>query len=99
VRRRQRYRVMSNIGTEIFVANLSERINEEDLRKFFEKYAGVHNVEIIRDRVTNRSKCRAFVKVDSEESAYTAITALSNSELDGKSVILTIALERGFYEY
>ena len=86
-------------NTEIFVANLSERVNEEDLRKFFEKYATVHNVELIRDKVTNRSKCRAFVKVESEEEAYRAITELSDAELDGKSVILTIALERSFYQY
>lgn len=86
-------------NTEIFVANLSEKVTEEDLRLFFEKYAEVHSVEIIRDRVTGRSKCRAFVTVDNEESAYTAITALSNAELEGKSVILSIALDRGFYEY
>lgn len=90
---------MSSAETEIFVANLSERVTEEDLRVFFERYAEVHRVEIIRDKVTNRSKCRAFVKVADEETAYKTITALSNAELDGKSVILTIALERGFYNY
>lgn len=92
-------RAMSKTGTEIFVANLSEKIDEQDLRKFFEKYTKVHEVEIMRDKVTNRSKCRAFVKVPSEEEAYKVITDLSNAELDGKSMILTIALERGFYEY
>ena len=88
---------MSN--TEIFVANLSEQVTEEDLRAFFERYAKVHSVEIVRDKVTKRSKCRGFVKVANEEAAYKTITALSNAELHGKSVILTIALDRSFYEY
>lgn len=86
-------------STEIFVANLSDKITEEDLRAFIEEHAKVLSVEIMRDKVTGRSKCRGFVTVDNEEAAYKAITELSNAELDGKSVILTIALDRAFYDY
>jgi RNA recognition motif-containing protein len=86
-------------STEIFVANLSEKVTEEDLRAFFEEHTPVLAVELMRDKVTGRSKCRGFVSVDTQENAYKAITELSNAELDGKSVILSIALDRAFYEY
>jgi RNA recognition motif-containing protein len=86
-------------STEIFVANLSEHVDEEDLRDFFEEYTDVLSVEIMRDKVTGRSKGRGFVTVDSEENAYKVIADLSNAELYGKSVILSIALDRAFYDY
>lgn len=54
---------------KIFVGGLPSAIKDEDLRKYFERYGRVTEVEILRDRETNRLRGFAFVTFDDEDSA------------------------------
>jgi len=54
---------------KIFVGGLPSTANEEDLRNYFERYGRVNEIELLRDRETNRLRGFAFVTFDDEDSA------------------------------
>ncbi|MGB4123944.1 MAG: RNA-binding protein, partial [Bacteroidales bacterium] len=57
----------------IFVANLSFKLHEDQLKKVFEPYGEVESARIIVDRRTGRSKGFGFVVMPNEDEAETAI--------------------------
>ena len=54
---------------KIFVGGLPSTIVETDLRKYFEKFGRVNEVELLRERGTQRVRGFAFVTFDDEDSA------------------------------
>lgn len=54
---------------KIFVGGLPSTIVETDLRKYFEKFGRVNEVELLRERGTQRLRGFAFVTFDDEDSA------------------------------
>ncbi|KAI4340009.1 hypothetical protein MLD38_024889 [Melastoma candidum] len=52
---------------KIFVGGIPSSVTEDELKDFFSKYGKVVEHEIIRDRMTNRSRGFGFVIFDSEE--------------------------------
>jgi RNA recognition motif-containing protein len=65
----------------IYVANLSFDLQDEDLKKFFIPYGEVSSAKIIMDKATDRSRGFGFVEMSDDTAARKAIT-----ELDGTSV-------------
>ena len=65
----------------IYVANLSFDLQDEDLKEFFTPYGEVTSAKIIMDKMTSRSRGFGFVEMTDDAAGKTAIT-----ELDGKSV-------------
>lgn len=54
---------------KIFVGGLPSTINDDELRKYFERFGRVTETELLRDRETNRLRGFAFVTFDDEDSA------------------------------
>ncbi|XP_057293936.1 heterogeneous nuclear ribonucleoprotein A/B-like [Hydractinia symbiolongicarpus] len=54
---------------KIFVGGLPSTITDEDLRTYFERFGRVNEVELLRDRESNRLRGFAFVTFDDEDSA------------------------------
>lgn len=69
---------------DIFVGNLAAEVVEDDLRRQFGLYGEVHDVSIILDRRTGRSRGFAFVKMPRDEQARSAAEALNRKELRGR---------------
>ncbi|HEY4289051.1 MAG TPA: RNA-binding protein [Puia sp.] len=65
----------------IYVANLSFDLQDEDLKEFFTPYGEVSSAKIIMDKMTSRSRGFGFVEMTDDAAGKTAI-----AELDGKSV-------------
>ena len=65
----------------IYVANLSFDLQDEDLKEFFTPYGEVSSAKIIMDKMTSRSRGFGFVEMTEDAAGKTAI-----AELDGKSV-------------
>jgi RNA recognition motif-containing protein len=65
----------------IYVANLSFDLQDEDLKEFFTPYGEVSSAKIIMDKMTSRSRGFGFVEMTDDAAGKTAIV-----ELDGKSV-------------
>ena len=75
----------------IYVANLTPRIQEADLKEIFQEYGTVTSVKVIMDRETNQSRGFAFVEMSSDEDALKAIDQLNDAELDGQKIHLNQA--------
>lgn len=60
---------MDRLYRKIFVGGLPSTASEEDLRGYFERYGRVNEIELLRDRDTQRLRGFAFVTFDDEDSA------------------------------
>lgn len=79
----------------IFVAKLSFDTQEADLRSAFEEYGQVDSAKIIMDKFTGRSKGFGFVEMPDTEQANAAINGLNNQDLDGRTIVVKEAEDRG----
>ncbi len=78
----------------IFVAKLSFDTQEDDLRAAFEEFGAVDSCKIIMDKFTGRSKGFGFVEM-SDEDGSKAIADLDNTDLDGRTIVVKEAEDRG----
>ena len=78
----------------IFVGSLPFKIEESELKQYFETYGEVSSVKIISDKYTGRSKGFAFVEMPDDASAQQAIDALNGSDIGGRSAVVNQAEEK-----
>ena len=78
----------------IFVANLSFRVENDDLNKLFEEYGEVASAKVITDKFSGRSRGFGFVEMNDETQATKAIEELNGVELDGKVIAVSVARAR-----
>jgi len=78
----------------IFVGSLPFKIQESELKQYFEEYGEVSSVKIITDKFTGRSKGFAFVEMPDDVSAQKAIDALNGSDIDGRPAVVNQAEEK-----
>ena len=72
----------------IYVGNLSWQMTDEDLRNLFEQHGTVGSAKIVKDKVSGRSKGFGFVEMENDAEAQAAITALYDSEVMGRKIIV-----------
>jgi len=82
------------MAKKIYVGNLSYSTTEDRLNDLFTQYGTVVSVNIIKDRYTDQSKGFGFVEMEEDDSAEAAISALNNSEFDGRELRVSEAHER-----
>lgn len=70
----------------IYVANLSFDLQDEDLKKFFIPYGEVSSAKIIMDKTTDRSRGFGFVEMADDTAARKAITELDGSTVQGRPI-------------
>ena len=75
----------------IYVGNLSYKVDENDLKGIFEEYGEVTSVKVIKDKYSGKSKGFAFVEMADNNEAKKAIKELNGGELDNRSVIINEA--------
>lgn len=68
----------TNLYNKVFVGGLPSSITEEELRHYFETYGRVNQIELLRDRETNRLRGFAFVSFEDEDSADKCIQRRSH---------------------
>ena len=84
-----------NMSKKLYVGGLSWNTDESGLRATFEQYGELDEVKIISDRNTGRSRGFGFVTFADRDSADQAISALDGQQLDGRSITVNEARERG----
>ena len=57
----------------IFVGSLPFRIEESELKGYFEEYGEVTSARIIKDKETGRSKGFGFIEMPNDEESQQAI--------------------------
>jgi RNA recognition motif-containing protein len=78
----------------IYISNLSFRVEDSDLRQLFEEYGEVSSAKVIMDRNSGRSRGFGFVEMPDTEAAQKAINELNNAEYDGKVINVNEARPR-----
>lgn len=75
----------------IYIGNLSFDATEDDLRQAFDRHGMVNSARIITDRDTGRSRGFGFVEMEDEQEAQSAIQALNNTDLVGRTITVNEA--------
>src|SRR5579863_9677742 len=70
----------------IYVANLSFAVQDEDLREFFTPYGEVTSAKVIMDKVSGRSRGFGFVEMYDDEAARKAIAELDGATVEGRAI-------------
>jgi len=78
----------------IFVANLSFKMRDDQLRKVFEPHGEVESARIITDRNSGRSRGYGFVVMPNDTEAANAIKELNDMEVEGRKLIVKESEER-----
>ncbi|MBN1676448.1 MAG: RNA-binding protein [Kiritimatiellae bacterium] len=75
----------------LYVGNLSYKVREGDLRRFFRKYGKVISARIIRNRFNGESKGYGFVEMGSRNEAQSAISELDGKAFRGRPIVVSEA--------
>lgn len=76
------------------MGSLPWSVNDEELKETFEKHGTVVSAKVITDRDTRRSRGFGFVEMESSSDARNAMSALNNSELNGRNIVVNEAKSR-----
>ncbi len=82
------------MSTKLFVGNLSFNATQEQIQGLFGTHGTVLEVDVIKDKFTNRPRGFGFVTMETQEAAEAAIKALNGKELEGRALTVNIARPR-----
>ena len=82
------------MATKLFVGSLPWSVDDKTLQTTFEAHGTVVSAKVVKDRDTGRSRGFGFVEMENPTDAKNAITALNNSELKGRNIIVNEAKPR-----
>lgn len=77
----------------LYVGNLPFDATMESVRAAFEAFGTVHDVSLVTDRDTGRSRGFGFVEMD-EQSVNAAIEGLNDKDFGGRDLTVNVARER-----
>lgn len=78
----------------IFVSNLSFKLQEDALSELFQNYGEVSSCKIITDKFSGRSKGFGFVEMPNDADGQKAIDGLNEQEVDGRNISVSVARPR-----
>ena len=79
---------------KLYVGNLSFETTENDLQDLFEQHGTVNEVHLMMDRMTGQSRGFAFVTMNDDTQANSAMSALNGNELNGRALTVNQARPR-----
>ena len=71
-------RLLCAIGANLYVKNLEDDVDDEQLRKEFEHFGTITSARVMRD-IHGRSRCFGFVCFDSADAAVQAQKEMSSA--------------------
>ncbi len=83
------------MANRIYVGNLAFSTTEEALKDAFAEFGEVVECKLMIERETGRSRGFAFVEMATADAARTAIEQMNNAALDGRSLRVNEAEDRG----
>ena len=78
----------------IYVGNLSYRMDDKDLEGIFAKFGAVKSAKVIMDRETGKSKGFGFIEMEDSAAGTKAIEALNGNENEGRTLRVNEAQPR-----
>jgi RNA recognition motif-containing protein len=78
----------------IFISNLSFRVNDDDLKTLFDEYGEVFSAKVITDKFSGKSRGFGFVEMNNEKEAQNAIDKLNQAKFEDKIISVSVAKPR-----
>ncbi|MBP9616381.1 MAG: RNA-binding protein [Aliarcobacter sp.] len=78
----------------IYVGNLSYRMDDKELEAVFSKFGVVKSAKVIMDRETGKSKGFGFIEMEDSAAGTKAIEALNGNENEGRTLRVNEAQPR-----
>ncbi len=82
------------MSKKLYVGNLPFSATEDEIREKFEEFGSVMSVNLISDRDTGRPRGFGFVEMENGEEADAAITAIDQTDMDGRKLNVNEARPR-----
>lgn len=79
------------MSRKLFVGNLPFTTSESELQDLFEQAGAIESVRVMRDMATGRARGFAFVEMQTDEDAQTAIQRFNGTELGGRAIVVNEA--------
>lgn len=79
----------------IYVGNLHRDLDDKGLRLAFEAIGSVESANVIKDKVTGKSRGFGFVEMEDEKQARAAIETMNGKDLMGRAINVNEARPRG----
>ena len=84
------------MSKKLFVGGLSWGTTDENLHGAFSRFGEIVEAKVITDRETGRSRGFGFVTFANDEGAASAVTEMNGAELDGRTIKVNEAEDKGF---
>ncbi len=82
------------MSTKLFVGSLPWSVDDQKLKETFEPHGNVVSAKVVTDRSSGRSRGFGFVEMENAEDAQKAMSALNDSEMDGRNIVVNEAKAR-----
>jgi RNA recognition motif-containing protein len=79
---------------KLFVGSLPWSTTYEELGELFSKFGTVLRADVLKDKMTGRSRGFGFVEMENDNEAEEAIKQLNNSDLNGRKLVVNEARPR-----
>jgi len=79
---------------KLYVGNLPYSTVDADLQTLFSQAGTVKSAQVIKDRVSGRSKGFGFVEMSSTDEAQAAISKFNGQDFNGRALTVNIARPR-----
>jgi len=84
-------RIKKYQGVNLFVKNLDDALDDDQLREHFAEYGTITSARIMREPATGTSRGFGFVCFSSPEEAAKAVTEMNNKLVLGKPIFVALA--------
>ena len=79
------------MSRKLFVGNFPYETGEAELQLLFAQAGAIETVRVMRDMATGRARGFAFIEMQSEEEAQTAIQRFNGTNLGGRPLVVNEA--------
>jgi RNA recognition motif-containing protein len=79
------------MNRKLYVGNLAFSTEDQSLNTMFSEAGPVQSARVIRDKMTGQSRGFAFVEMETDEGARTAIERFNGKDVDGRQLTVNEA--------
>ncbi len=79
------------MNKKLFVGGLPYAVTDDRLEEVFAAHGTVESARVVTDKFTGQSRGFGFVEMSSPAEANASVTALNETDLDGRTITVAVA--------